>query len=64
VGTGSPTRIGAKQNLELHVFPGVLHGFMFPGNPKAFSTSTREFAIGRALAILAGLKDDSLRQAS
>ena len=51
------------QNLELHVFPGVLHGFMFPGNPKAFSASTREFAIGRALAILAGLKDDSLRRA-
>ena len=55
---------GRTQNLGLHVFPGVLHGFMFPGNPKAFSASTRAFAIERALAILAGLRDGALRQAS
>jgi dienelactone hydrolase len=53
-----------RANFELHVFPGVLHGFMFPGNPKAFSASTRTFATERALAILAGLRDDALRQAS
>ncbi len=51
-------------NLELHVFPGVLHGFMFPGNPQAFSAATRAFAMARALAILAGLRDGARRQAS
>jgi carboxymethylenebutenolidase len=53
-----------RANFELHVFPGVLHGFMFPGNPKAFSASTRAFSMERALAILAGLRDDALRHAS
>jgi carboxymethylenebutenolidase len=51
-------------NLDLHIFPGVLHGYMFPDNPKAFSTTTREFSMARALAILDGLKGKSLRQAS
>ena len=51
-------------NLGLHVFPDVLHGYMFPDNPKAFSATTRAFSIERALAILDGLKDKSLRQAS
>jgi hypothetical protein len=37
---------------------------MFPGNPKAFSASTRAFSMERALAILAGLRDDALRHAS
>jgi len=51
-------------NLDLHVFPGVLHGYMFPDNTKAFSAATREFSMGRALAILERLKEKSLRQAS
>jgi carboxymethylenebutenolidase len=51
-------------NLDLHIFPGILHGYMFPDNPKAFSTATREFSMARALAILDGLKEKSLRQAS
>jgi carboxymethylenebutenolidase len=51
-------------NLDLHVFPGVLHGYMFPDNPKAFSATTRAFSMARALAILDGLKEKSLRQAS
>src|SRR6185312_4586215 len=42
-------------NLGLHVFPDVLHGYMFPDNPKAFSATTRAFSIERALAILDGL---------
>jgi hypothetical protein len=35
----------------------VLHGYMMPGNPEAFSAETRKFSMERALAILAGLRD-------
>jgi carboxymethylenebutenolidase len=52
------------KNLELHVFPGVLHGYMFPDNTKAFSATTRQFSMARALAILNGLREKPLRQAS
>jgi carboxymethylenebutenolidase len=45
------------KNLELHVFPGVLHGYMMPENAKAFDRKTREFSMARALAILDGLRD-------
>ena len=44
------------KNLELHVFPGVLHGYMMPDNTKAFDLKTREFSMARALAILDGLR--------
>ena len=44
------------KNLELHVFPGVLHGYMMPDNAKAFHRETREFSMGRALAILEELR--------
>jgi carboxymethylenebutenolidase len=55
-------------NVEVHVFPGVQHGYMMPGNTKAFSQPTREFSMTRALAILSELRDRSeqpaIRQAS
>jgi hypothetical protein len=38
-------------NIEVHIFPGVLHGYKIPGNAKAFQ---RMFSMGRALAILHG----------
>jgi len=44
------------KNLELHIFPGVLHGYMMPDNAKAFDRKTREFSMARALAILEGLR--------
>lgn len=44
------------ENVELHVFPDVLHGFMMPGSPDAFDAATRDFAMNRALAILDGLR--------
>src|SRR6266705_2989530 len=44
------------KNLELHVFPGVLHGYMMPDNEKAFHRETRAFSMERALAILEGLR--------
>ena len=44
-----------RKNVELHIFPGVLHGYMMPGNPKAFDAEKRQFSMARALAILRGL---------
>src|SRR5258706_13534654 len=44
------------KNLELHIFPGVLHGYMMPDNVKAFDRKTRDFSMGRALAILEALR--------
>jgi len=45
------------KNVEVHVFPGVEHGYMMKGNPKAYSAETYDFSMGRALAILAGLRE-------
>ena len=56
-----PTRM---PNVEVHIFPGVLHGYMMPGSPKAFHSETRAFSMARALAILGGLRSPPLRQAS
>ena len=44
------------KNLELHIFPGILHGYMMPNNPAAYDAKTREFSMKRALAILDGLR--------
>jgi hypothetical protein len=52
------------KNVDVHVFPGVLHGYMMPGNPQAFSAPTRKFSLERALAILGGLREQPVRKAS
>jgi carboxymethylenebutenolidase len=52
------------KNVEVHIIPGVLHGYMMPGIPKAFHQATRDLSMARTLAILGGLRDDRLRQAS
>jgi carboxymethylenebutenolidase len=44
------------KNVEVHVFPGVHHGYMMQGNVKAFSQETYKFSMARALAILNGLR--------
>ena len=44
------------KNVEVHVFPGVQHGYMMPGNAKAFDRKKYEFSLGRALAILERLR--------
>jgi carboxymethylenebutenolidase len=49
-------------NVEVHIFPGVLHGYMMRWNVKAFHPQTREFSMGRALAILDGLRGGGERQ--
>ena len=49
-------------NVEVHIFPGVLHGYMMAGNAQAFHQKTRDFSMGRALAILEELRGEELRQ--
>jgi carboxymethylenebutenolidase len=44
------------KNVEVHVFPGVQHGYMMRGNAKAFDTATYEFSMARALALLERLR--------
>jgi len=48
--------VARKNNVELHVFPGVLHGYMMRGNEKAFDAKTHAFSMARALAILQELR--------
>ncbi len=53
-------------NLDLNIFPGVLHGYMMPDGGEAFDQKTRDFSMARAKAILADLRNGraTLRQAS
>jgi carboxymethylenebutenolidase len=44
------------KNVELHVFPGVEHGYMMSSAP-AYDRKTYEFSMARALAILESLRD-------
>ena len=44
------------KNVKLHIFPGVLHGYMMPGNAKAFDAKIRKFSMERSLEILEGLR--------
>lgn len=42
--------------LDLHIFPGILHGYMMTEAVKAFDAKTRAFSMGRAFALLEGLR--------
>jgi carboxymethylenebutenolidase len=44
------------KNFELHVFPGILHGYMMPSHKDVYDEKTRAFSMGRARAILEGLR--------
>ncbi|OGA25263.1 MAG: hypothetical protein A3I02_16845 [Betaproteobacteria bacterium RIFCSPLOWO2_02_FULL_67_26] len=46
------------KNVEVHIFPGVLHGYMMKGNQKAYHPETVRFSMTRALAILDGLRGE------
>ena len=56
---GVPSRM---KNVEVHIFPGVLHGYMMRASPKTFHPVTRDFSMARALAILDGLKGRRVSQ--
>jgi carboxymethylenebutenolidase len=47
-------------NVELHIIPGVCHGFMMHGSPAAFNPVAREFSMERALALLQYIKPGRL----
>jgi len=48
----------AKQQpgLAVHIFPGILHGYMMRENDKAWSAETYEFTMARALELLKALR--------
>lgn len=48
-----PSRMG---NVEVHTFPGVLHGYMMRRSPQAFDLAARDFSMARAKSILDGLR--------
>ena len=47
-----------QKNVELHVFPGVQHGYMMGSTPKAYDESTYKFSMERALALLTDLRTE------
>jgi dienelactone hydrolase len=49
--------------VELHIFPGVQHGYMMQGMPKAYDARAREFSMMRALAILDGFRSSNVQKA-
>jgi carboxymethylenebutenolidase len=51
-------------NVEVQIFPGIIHSYMTPSNTKAFDAKTRAISMGRALALLNDLRKRPLRQAS
>lgn len=46
-------------HVEVHVFPGVEHGFMMPSHTDVFDTPARDFAMKRSFAILDRLREES-----
>lgn len=48
-------RAKRQPNLAVHIFPGILHGYMMRENVKAWSPETYAFTMGRALEILGKL---------
>jgi carboxymethylenebutenolidase len=44
------------KNVDVHLIPGVLHGYMMKGSATAYHQQTYDFSMGRALTILGGLR--------
>ena len=44
------------KNVDVHIIPGVNHGYMMKENPAAFDQKTYDLSMGRALAILHSLR--------
>lgn len=45
-----------RKNLALHVFPGVLHGYMMRGSPTAYDQKAYDISMAETLKILEGLR--------
>ena len=50
-------------NLEVHLLPNILHGYMMAGAEKAFDKGAYDFSMQRTLAILEGLRGEGKREA-
>jgi carboxymethylenebutenolidase len=46
-------------NVQVHIFPGVLHGYMMRGNAKAFHQATRDFSMKQAFALIDALRTEN-----
>jgi carboxymethylenebutenolidase len=46
-------------NVEVHIFPGIKHGYMMRGAPEAFDQKTRDFSMARTKAILEALRSSA-----
>jgi len=44
------------KNLDLHIFPGVQHGYMMRDAPTAYDQKMYDFSMGRAVALLERLR--------
>ena len=44
------------KNVEVHIFPGILHGYMMKAAPDVYDQKLYDFSMGRAFAILEGLR--------
>jgi carboxymethylenebutenolidase len=49
------------KNVEVHIFSGILHGYMMLASTQAFHAPTRAFSMERALAILDGLRGTNVK---
>jgi len=50
-------------NLDVHVFPGVQHGYMMAGMSKAFDQRARNFSMRHAVEILQSLRSNLAQEA-
>lgn len=44
------------KNVEVHIFPGILHGYMMKVAPDVYDQKLYDLSMGRAFAILEGLR--------
>ena len=44
------------KNVEVHIFPGIQHGYMMKGAPDVYDQKMVDFSMGRAFAVLEGLR--------
>ena len=45
-----------RKNLDLHIFPGIQHGYMMKMAPKVYDQKLYDFSMARAFALLEGLR--------